>query len=57
MTEEEMLSEIAIELKEQFPDLLISENQEQFSAFQQVILNFILPFQREEIFIYMNKQN
>ena len=57
MTEEEMLSKIEIELKEQLPDLFISENEEQFSAFQQIILNFILPFQREEIFIYMNSRD
>jgi hypothetical protein len=56
MTEEEMLSEIEIEFKEQFPDLPISENQEQFSAFQQIILDFILSFQREEIFIYMSNR-
>jgi hypothetical protein len=56
MTEEEILNKIETEFKEQFPDLPISEYQEQFSAYQKVILDFILPFQREEIFIYMNKR-
>ena len=56
MTEEEILSEIEVEFKDQFPDLSISDNQENFNAFQQVLLNFILPFQREELFIYMNSR-
>ena len=56
MTEEEILSEIEIEFKDQFPELLISENQEQFDAFQQVLLDFILPFHKEDLFIYMNSR-
>lgn len=53
MTEEEILSEIKMEFKEKFPDLPISEHQEQFNTFQQILLGFILPFHRDEIFIYM----
>ena len=54
MTEEEILSDIEVEFKDQFPDLSIPDNQEQFDSFQQVLLDFILPFQSEELFIYMN---
>jgi hypothetical protein len=53
MTEEEILSEIKVEFKERFPDLQISEHQEQFNTFQQILLGFILPFHRDEMFIYM----
>jgi hypothetical protein len=56
MTEDEILSELETEFKDKIPDLSILENQENLDALQQVLLNFILPFQKEELFIYMSSR-
>lgn len=57
MTEEEILNEIEVEFKGKLPDLSIPENKEKFEALQQVVLNFILTFQKEELFIYMGSRD
>jgi len=54
MTEQEVLNDIETEFKEQFPDLDITKNQTEFNVFKQIIIDFTLPFQKEELFIYMN---
>lgn len=56
MTEDEILSELETEFKDKIPDLSSLENQENLNALQQVLLNFILPFQKEELFIYMSSR-
>lgn len=56
MTEDEILSELEIELKDKFPDLVTTDNKGTFDVMQKVLLDFIIPFQNEEMFVYMKSR-
>lgn len=56
MTEDEIISELEIELKDKFPDLVVTDNKGTFDVMQKVLLDFILPFQNEEMFVYMKSR-
>ena len=57
MTENDVIKEIKEEFKEHFPNLPIAENKEQYDNFKNILLAFILPFQKDEMFIYLNNRD
>lgn len=57
MTKDELIKEIETEFKELFPDLSTSEHKKQYENFEKIILAFILPFQKEEMFTYMTNRD
>ena len=56
MTEDEILAELKIELQNTIPAKEAIENQEIINALEKVLLDFILPFQKEEIIVYMQSR-
>lgn len=53
MTEDEILREFEVELKNKFPELVANDNQNTFDVMQKVLLDFVLPLQKEKLFVYM----
>ncbi len=51
MTEkEETLKEIEREIKKKFPNIPIAKNKELFAELHEVLLGFVIPFKKDEIF-------
>lgn len=56
MTEDEIINELETEIKDKFPELLANDHKGTFDVMQKVLIDFILPFQKEEVLVYMKSR-
>jgi len=57
MIEDELKKEIELEFKEQFPELDVVKNHQQYKIFETQLLAFLNTFRQNEMFVYMESRD